>query len=91
MAKRTAVWVLFRAFDEQLEKAIRRIRNSLIAEKGGTHTTDNDVDGDTERDQEASRNGVHSSQVSHGSGPTKNQHGADDDVGSKTKNRTRPV
>jgi hypothetical protein len=68
MAKRTAVWVLFHAFNGLgLVRVIRKSRDSLIAEKSGTHTTDDDVDGDTERDQEASRNGVHASQVSHGS------------------------
>lgn len=42
----------------------------VVAEKGSTHASDHDVDGDTDRDEEASRDGVHASQVGDGSGTT---------------------
>ena len=87
MAKRTAVWVLFQVLSKIWRENGKK--SLLVAEKSGTHTTDDDVDGDTERDQEASRNGMHASQVCHGSRTTQDQHRADDDVGCETGKQTQ--
>ena len=59
-------------------------RVRIVAEKGGSHTTDNNVNGDSRGNEETSRDGVHAGEVSHSGGTTENQHGADDDVRSKT-------
>lgn len=81
----------FRTYIVRKESFNRLNVNLLVAEQGRAHTTDHDVDGNTNRDQEASRDGVHTRQVSDGGRTTENQHGADDDVGSKTGARCKPV
>ena len=58
----------------------------LVTEQGGSHTTDNNIDGHTNRDQEASGNRIHSREISNGCGTTQDEHGRDDDVRGQPKN-----
>ena len=52
----------------------------LVTEKGGSHTTDDDVDSHTDRDQETRCDRVHSREVSDSRGTTQDEHGRDYNV-----------
>lgn len=59
---------------------LRENGDVLVTEKGGTHTTDHDVNGHTDRDQETRGDGVHSREVGDGRRTAQDKHGRDDDV-----------
>ena len=54
--------------------------NSLVAEKRRSHTTDDDVDGNAERDEEACCEGMHSGQSIHRCRTAEDKHGRHDDI-----------
>ena len=57
----------------------------LVAEKSGSHTTDNDVDRHTDRDQETRSDCIHSREVSDSRGTTQDEHGRNDNVRGQPK------
>lgn len=64
---------------------LAKIGNILVTEEGCSHTTDNDVDGHTDRDQETSCDRVHPREVSDGRGTAQDKHGRDDNVRGQSK------
>jgi len=70
-----------------VHKKVRSLRLScgkyravLVTEEGGSHTTDDDVDSHTDRNQETGCDRVHSREVGNGRGTAQDEHGRDDDV-----------
>ena len=59
--------------------------NVLVTEEGGSHTTDNDVDSHTGRNQETSCDRVHPREVGDGRRAAQDKHGRDDDVRGQSK------
>ena len=57
----------------------------LVTEKGGSHSTDHDVNSHSDRDQETGRDRTHPGEVSDSCGTTQDKHGRDDDVRSQPK------
>ena len=90
IAKSTAVWVLCSQGLDYLGCRPGKNGIVLIAEEGSPHTTDDDVDGHSNRDQETRCDGVHPREVGDSRGTTQDKHGRDDDVrGQPGKNRPR--
>lgn len=52
----------------------------LVAKKCRSHATNDDVDGNTERDKEARGNGMHAGQICYRCRTTKDKHGRNDDI-----------
>jgi hypothetical protein len=57
----------------------------LVTEEGGSHTTDNDVNSHTDRDQETRSDRAHSREVSDSCGTTQDKHGRHNDVGGQSE------
>jgi hypothetical protein len=52
----------------------------LVAEKRRSHTTNDDVDGNTKRDEEARGDGTHAGQNCYRCRTTKDKHGGNNDI-----------
>lgn len=63
----------------------------VVGDQSGSHTAGEDVNGDTERNEETSRNSVHAGEVGNGSGTPQNEHSGNDDVSRKGKEQKDKV
>ena len=80
IAKSTAVWVLCRGKLDHRHHYFGKKAALLVAEEGGSHTTYDDVDSHSDRDQKTRCDRAHSRKVSDGRGTTQDKHGRDDNV-----------
>ena len=64
---------------------LRKNGDILVTEQGGSHTTNDNIDCHTDRDQEASCDRIHSREISDGRGTTQDEHGRNDDVRGQPK------
>jgi len=80
IAKSTVVWVLFTKRLGRFVCHLGKYGTVLVAKEGGTHATDNDVDGHTDRDQETCCDRVHPREIGNGRGTAQDKHGRHNNV-----------